>query len=291
MTSLPTVRTKADLRACVAAWRAAGESISLVPTMGALHEGHLSLVRLARERTDRVVVSLFVNPAQFAPGEDFEAYPRDEAWDVALLRGAGCDLLYGPGLEEIYPVGFSTTVNVANISASMEGAARPHHFAGVATVVAKLLIQAAPNIVVFGEKDYQQLQVIRRMARDLDLPVEIVGAPIVRDADGLALSSRNAYLTPEQRRIAPALHAALAEAARKVGSGADIARAEAAGRQALTEAGFDEADYLEVRRAEDLARFVGRADAPARVLAAARLGTTRLIDNVAVETTPPLDGS
>lgn len=283
MTSLPTVRTKADLRLCVAAWRAAGESISLVPTMGALHEGHLSLIRLARERTSRVVVSLFVNPAQFAPGEDFAAYPRDEARDSALLAGAGCDLLYGPEVEEIYPGSFSTTVSVADISAPMEGAARPYHFAGVATVVAKLLIQAAPDVAVFGEKDYQQLQVIRRMARDLDLPVEIVGAPTVRDADGLALSSRNAYLSAAQRRIAPALHAALAVAARKVGSGGGIARAEAAGRRALTAAGFGEVDYFEVRRADDLYRFdPGPIDSPARVLAAARLGRTRLIDNIAV---------
>ncbi len=284
MTSLPTVRTKADLRARVAAWRAAGESISLVPTMGALHEGHLSLVRLARERTDRVVVSLFVNPAQFAPGEDFEAYPRDEARDTVLLGEAGCDLLYGPGLEEIYPPGFSTTVSVADVSAPMEGAARPHHFAGVATVVAKLLIQAAPDIAVFGEKDYQQLQVIRRMARDLDLPVEIVGAPIVRDADGLALSSRNAYLTPAQREVAPALNAALTEAAQSVASGGETALAETMGRRALTSAGFDAVDYFEVRRADGLARFAGPVDAPARLLAAARLGRTRLIDNVTVYT-------
>ncbi|MBA3810256.1 MAG: pantoate--beta-alanine ligase [Caulobacteraceae bacterium] len=283
MTPLSTVRTKTELRARIAAWRAAGQSISLVPTMGALHEGHLSLVRLARSRTRRVVVSLFVNPAQFAPGEDFDAYPRDEARDAALLGEGGCDLLYGPGLEEIYPAGFSTTVSVAHLSAPMEGIARPHHFAGVATVVAKLLIQAAPDVAVFGEKDYQQLLVIRRLARDLDLPVEIVGAPIVRGPDGLALSSRNAFLTPAQRQVAPALHAALVEAAKRVGSGGDIARAETAGRTALTGAGFDEIDYFEVRRADDLRRFEsGAIDSLARTLAAARLGTTRLIDNQAV---------
>ena len=248
--------------------------------MGALHEGHLSLVRLARARTDRVVVSLFVNPTQFAAGEDFQTYPRDEARDAALLSQAGCDLLYGPEADEIYPRGFCTAIAVGDIAAPMEGAARPHHFAGVATVVAKLLIQAAPDIAVFGEKDYQQLQVIRRMVRDLDLPVEIVGAPIVRDADGLALSSRNAYLTPAQRRVAPALNVALLQAAKAVGSGGHIAPAEAAGRRALTAAGFDAVDYFEVRRADDLGRLgPGPTDVPARVLAAARLGKTRLIDN------------
>src|ERR1700761_6344584 len=214
--SLPVVRTVSDLRAQVASWRQEGLRIALVPTMGALHEGHLSLVRRALEEADRVVASVFVNPTQFAPGEDFEAYPRGEARDGELLASAGCALLYAPRPDAIYPPGFSTTITVAGVSAPLEGERRPTHFAGVATVVAKLLIQAAPDVAVFGEKDYQQLQVIRRMALDLDLPVTIVGAPTVRAEDGLALSSRNAYLTPEQRPVAGVLNRvmkALAEAA------------------------------------------------------------------------------
>src|SRR5690348_331345 len=186
--ALPIARTVAELRARVAAWRADGERVALTPTMGALHEGHLSLVRLGRAEADRVVASVFVNPTQFAPHEDFAAYPRDEARDAGLLAGAGCDLLFAPDVAEMYAPGFSTTVTVAGVSAPLEGAARPTHFAGVATVVAKLLLQAAPDVAVFGEKDYQQLQVIRRLARDLDLPVEIIGAPIVREPDGLAMS-------------------------------------------------------------------------------------------------------
>ena len=185
---LPAVRTVADLRVAVQAWRAAGERVALVPTMGFLHAGHLSLVQLGHARADRVVASLFVNPTQFAPSEDFEAYPRDEVRDAALLAGAGCDLLYAPAPAEVYPPGFSTTVSVAEVSAPMEGAARPVHFAGVATVVTKLLIQCLPDVAIFGEKDYQQLLVIKRLARDLDLPVEIVGAATVREPDGLALS-------------------------------------------------------------------------------------------------------
>ena len=203
-TPLPTVRTVADLRAAVRGWRAEGLTVALVPTMGFLHEGHLSLVRLGKARADRVVASLFVNPTQFAPGEDFEAYPRDEARDAALLAGAGCDLLYAPTPAEMYPAGFSTTVTVAEVSAPMDGLARPTHFAGVATVVTKLLTQSLPDVAVFGEKDYQQLQVIKRLARDLDLPTEIVGAPTVRAQDGLALSSRNAYLSEGHAKSSPA---------------------------------------------------------------------------------------
>ena len=277
------VRTVAELRAQVAAWRVAGERIALAPTMGALHEGHLSLIRLGRERAGRVVASVFVNPTQFAPHEDFEAYPRDEARDAALLAQAGCDLLYAPSAGEMYPPGFATSVSVAGVSAPLEGEARPTHFSGVATVVAKLLIQAAPDVAVFGEKDFQQLQVIRRLARDLDLPVEIVGAPILRDADGLALSSRNAYLTPAERPVAAALNRVLAEAAAKLRAGASVADAEAQARQALEAAGFSRIDYVEARAPDDLARLgPGPIAGPARLLAAAVVGRTRLIDNLAV---------
>src|SRR5665213_1421119 len=282
MRSLATIRTGKALRARVSAWRGAGERVALVPTMGALHEGHLSLVRLARERAGRVVASLFVNPSQFGPGEDFSAYPRDEARDLALLAEAGCDLLYAPPEEEVYPAGFSTTVSVAGVSAPMEGEVRPRHFAGVATVVAKLLITCAPDIAVFGEKDYQQLQVIRRLTRDLDLLVAVVGAPTVRDGDGLALSSRNAYLTGTERAVASALYRTLLRAAERGAKGEAVSAIEAEGIEALKAAGFNGVDYFEVRSPGDLQRLgPGPALVPARILAAARLGKTRLLDNVA----------
>jgi len=282
-TSLPVARTVADLRVIVAGWRAAGERVALVPTMGFLHEGHLSLVKLGKTRAARVVASLFVNPTQFAPAEDFEAYPRDEARDSALLAAGGCDLLFAPTVPEMYPTGFSTTVSVAGVSAPMDGIARPIHFAGVATVVAKLLIQCGPDVAIFGEKDYQQLLVIKRMTRDLDLPVEILGGPTVREPDGLALSSRNVYLTPAERAVAPRLNAALRTAAAAVRAGGAVNDAEAAGLADLEAAGFGPVDYFEVRHAETLERLgPGRIDAPARVFVAARLGKARLIDNWAV---------
>jgi pantoate--beta-alanine ligase len=280
---LSTVRTVAELRARVRGWRAAGERVGLVPTMGALHDGHLSLVRRAKQGAGRVVASVFVNPTQFAPGEDFETYPRDEARDAELLASVGCDLLFAPGPTEIYPPGFATTITVAGVSEPLEGGDRPTHFAGVATVVTKLLLQAGPDLAVFGEKDYQQLQVIRRLVRDLDIPVEIIGAPTLRAEDGLALSSRNVYLTAAQRPVAGRLNVVLAEMAQALADGAEVATAEAAALAALREAGFDKVDYVEARGAEDLIRLgPGRTDAPARVLAAAWLGRTRLIDNVAV---------
>jgi len=283
MSALAVVRTPAELRAEVAAWRAAGLRVGLTPTMGALHEGHLSLVRLARARCDRVVASLFVNPTQFAPHEDFDAYPRDEARDAALLAGAGCDLLYAPAVAAMYAPGFSTTVTVAGVSEPLDGQARPTHFAGVATVVAKLLLQAGPDVAVFGEKDYQQLQVIRRLVADLDIPVEIVGAPIVREPDGLAMSSRNAYLTADERGRAPELHRALAEAAQKVRAGAPVAEAEAGAVAVIQAAGFSRIDYVEVRDPADLSRLgPGPIERPARILGAAVLGRTRLIDNLEV---------
>ena len=280
---LPIVRTVAELRAQVAAWRKAGQRVGFAPTMGALHEGHLSLVQLARTRADRVVVSIFVNPTQFGPNEDFEAYPRDEGRDAALLAGAGCDLLFAPTVAEMYPPGFATTVTVGGVSEPLDGAARPGHFAGVATVVCKLLNQCGPDVAMFGEKDYQQLQVIRRMARDLDLPVEILGAPTARAEDGLALSSRNAYLTQAERALAPTLARTLSEACARLRAGAAVAEVEAWATAALAAAGFHKVDYVEVRGAEDLARLgPGAASTPARILAAAFLGKARLIDNMPV---------
>ena len=281
--ALPIVRTVADLRARVGGWRAAGERVGFVPTMGALHEGHLSLVRLARQRADRAVASIFVNPTQFGPNEDFDAYPRGEARDAGLLAEAGCDLLFAPTVAEMYPQGFATTVSVAGVSEPLDGAARPGHFNGVATVVTKLLLQCAPDVAVFGEKDYQQLQVIRRLARDLDLPVEIVGGPTARAEDGLALSSRNAYLSPEERKVAGRLNVVLREAVNRLKAGEAVAPVEADALAALAAAGFQQVDYVEVRDADDLARLgPGPAESPARILAAARLGRTRLIDNMAV---------
>ncbi|MBL8772820.1 MAG: pantoate--beta-alanine ligase [Phenylobacterium sp.] len=279
--TLPTVRTVADLRARVRAWRREGLTVGFVPTMGALHEGHLSLVRLARARADRVVASVFVNPTQFGPGEDFEAYPRDEGRDAGLLAGAGCDLLYAPSVAEMYPPGAATTVTVAGVTEPLEGAARPGHFAGVATVVAKLLNQCGPDVAVFGEKDFQQLAVIRRMVADLDIPVEIVGAPTQRAEDGLALSSRNAYLSPEERRQAPALHRVLEALLANLRRGDSVAAVESVALDALARAGFQQIDYVEVRDPATLERLgPGPAEGPVRVLAAARLGRTRLIDNV-----------
>jgi pantoate--beta-alanine ligase len=278
------VRTVADLRAHVAMWRKNGQRVALVPTMGALHEGHLSLVRIAAAHADRVVVSIFVNPTQFAPHEDLDAYPRREAQDAMLLAKEPCDLIYAPQISEMYPQGFSTSVAVAGVSAPLDGAARPHHFGGVATVVAKLLLQCAPDVAVFGQKDYQQLQVIRRMAIDLDLQTEIIGAPTVRADDGLALSSRNLYLSDAERRVAGQLNVILSAAAKALAQGAPIARVEADGAAARTGAGFDRIDYFEVRAADDLARLPDcMVKRPAQVFVAAWLGKTRLIDNMPVQ--------
>ena len=282
-TALPVARTVDDLRRRVGAWRRDGERIGFVPTMGALHEGHLSLVRVAKARADRCVASVFVNPTQFAPGEDFEAYPRDEAGDAELLASAGCDLLWAPAVSAMYPEGFATAVTVAGVSAPLEGEKRPSHFQGVATVVAKLLNQIQPDVAVFGEKDYQQLMVIRRMARDLDLPVEILGAPTLREADGLALSSRNAYLDADQRETAGQLNVVLFEAARALAKGAPVQAVEAEAVSMLEKLGFSPVDYVEVRESQSLGRLgPGPIVPPARLLAAAWLGRTRLIDNVAI---------
>jgi pantoate--beta-alanine ligase len=274
------VHKLARLRGAIARWRVDGDTIALVPTMGALHAGHLSLVRLARRRADRVVVSIFVNPAQFGPREDFAAYPRTFAPDVKALREAQADLVWAPTVAEMYPDDFAVQVVPEGPAAvGLEDATRPHFFAGVATVVAKLLLQCRPDVAVFGEKDYQQLRVVAAMARDLDLPVKIVGAPIVREADGLAMASRNVYLTPDERAVAPALYRVLKLCAEKIAAGRPIAAILAEGREALERAGF-RLDYLEARDAETLRRPAkGR---PLRLLAAATLGRTRLIDNVAI---------
>ena len=270
---LETVRTVAALRARVAAWRSTGGTVGLVPTMGALHEGHLSLVRLSRAETARTVATIFVNPRQFREGEDLTTYPRDEAADAALLEAEGADLLFAPEASEMYPEGHATRVSVPGLGDDLEGAFRPGFFTGVATVVTKLLLQALPDAAYFGEKDYQQLKVIQRLAADLDIPVAIRSGATVREADGLALASRNRYLSTEQRVVAPALYGAL----RDVASGA---RDCAAARERLLGAGFSSVDYLEIRDAETLAPATG-SGRPARVLGAAWLDTVRLIDNVA----------
>jgi pantoate--beta-alanine ligase len=277
------VRTVAEMRARVATWKAAGERVALVPTMGALHTGHLSLVELGHTHAQRVIATIFVNPTQFAPHEDFDAYPRGEAKDAAALESVGCDLLFAPGVGEMYPPGFATTVSLSGVSEPLDGAARPHHFAGVATVVTKLLNQAQADVAIFGQKDYQQLQVIRRFVRDLDMPVEIIGGPTARAEDGLALSSRNAYLSDSERLTAGKLNQILDKAAKSIAAGNRIADAEAEGLAALAAAGFAKIDYLETHDADDLSRLgPGPADRPARVLVAAWLGKTRLIDNMAV---------
>ncbi len=283
MPQIAIVRTVADLRAQVAAWKRDGQRVALVPTMGALHDGHLSLITLAKTQADRVVASVFVNPTQFGPNEDFDAYPRNEERDADLLAGAGCDLLFAPTVGEMYAPGFATTVNVTGVSEPLDGAARPGHFAGVATVVSKLLMQCGPDVAVFGEKDYQQLQVIKRVVADLNIPTQIIGAPTSRLADGLARSSRNAYLSAAEREIAGRLNLALADAVRRLQAGESVERVEATGLAALERAGFQRIDYFEVRNADDLSHpGPGPLSGSARVLAAAVIGKTRLIDNMAV---------
>lgn len=279
--TIPIVRSVATLREVVGGWRRVGLTLALVPTMGALHAGHLELVRLAMRIADRTCVSLFVNPTQFAPHEDFAVYPRDEAGDAQLLSAQGAHLLFAPPADEMYPPGSATRIAVPGLGDILEGVFRPGFFTGVATVVGKLLVQVMPDVAVFGEKDYQQLQVIRRMVADLFLPVRIEGAATVREADGLALSSRNAYLSAEERRVAPALQAVLRRVAADVGAGGDAAASTAEAAADLLAAGFGRIDYLEVRDAATLEPWAG-PPRPGRVLAAAWLGRTRLIDNIAV---------
>jgi len=276
------IRTIPALRRALAGRRKAGQTVALVPTMGALHEGHLALVRAARRRARCVVVSIFVNPTQFAPNEDFATYPRRFAADVAALTAAKVDIVWAPSVEVMYPQGFATRLAPEGVAqAGLEDRFRPHFFGGVATVVAKLFMQVNPDIAVFGEKDYQQLRVVTQMAKDLDLPLRIVGVATVRERDGLALSSRNAYLSTEERAAAPVLHRVLKESARRIRRGETIAEVLAAGAAAISAAGFA-LDYLEARHALTLAPIASLQDGPIRLLVAARIGRTRLIDNVAV---------
>ncbi len=270
-----------ELRQRIASWRDQGQLITLVPTMGALHAGHLSLVELAREKGDRVIVSLFVNPKQFGANEDLDLYPRDIEGDLAALATRGVDLVYMPTREQIYPTGFATTISVGGPSQGLCADSRPDFFDGVATIVTKLFLHCQPDLAVFGEKDYQQLMVVRRLVRDLDLPITIIGGPIVRADDGLALSSRNAYLSKAERKTAPLLHEILIETAQNLKNGDKMPLASLDALKKLKAAGF-EPDYFELRDADNLTPLQELEEKPARLLIAARLGATRLIDNIAV---------
>ncbi len=279
--SIEVVRTVADLRSRLGDWKCTALTVGLVPTMGSLHAGHLSLVRRSLAVTGRTCLTLFVNPRQFGAGEDLAQYPRDEAADIALAEAEGAHLVFAPTLEDMYPKGFATQIAVAGLGDILEGEHRPGFFIGVATVVAKLLVQALPDRAFFGDKDYQQLLVIRRLVADLDIPVAIEGCPTQREPDGLALASRNAYLTADERRQAPALYQAISDVAKDIAGGAEVAGACAGATTVLLDAGFSAVDYVTVRDAETL-EPVTDANRPARVLAAAHLGQARLIDNVAV---------
>lgn len=277
--SVKVVRRVKELRQKVARWRAKHDTVALVPTMGALHDGHLRLVAAARKTAKRTIVSIFVNPRQFAPHEDFARYPREEEADLDKLSAAGADLVWAPSAGEMYSEGFATRIEVAGAAEGLETDFRPHFFGGVATVCCKLFSQVAPDVAVFGEKDYQQLCVIRQMVRDLDLPLAIKGVATVRENDGLAMSSRNAYLSAEERRVAPALYATLSQLATDVREGGNVALLRAEASIALLAAGFAKVDYIDVRDAATLAAYDPSAHRKGRVLAAAWLGKTRLIDN------------
>ena len=278
----PVIRTVPSLRQLIGRFRKAGDTIALVPTMGALHAGHLALVRLARRKAKRVVVSIFVNPAQFAPHEDFSSYPRTLKTDLAALAALKVDLIWAPSVREMYPDGFATRIEPQGpAKAGLEDAFRPHFFGGVATVVAKLLQQVTPNFAMFGEKDFQQLKVVTSMARDLNMPVTIVGVPTVREKDGLAMSSRNVYLSDSERAVASTLYQMLKDCAARIKAGQAIGAALADGRGTIERAGFT-VDYLEARNARTLAPVAALSDGPIRLLAAAKLGRTRLIDNIKV---------
>jgi len=276
------VRTIPALRRALDSLRARKATTALVPTMGALHDGHMSLVKLAKRRASKVIVSIFVNPSQFAPTEDFSSYPRTWKVDVARLAAEDVDLIWNPDVKTMYPDGFATRiVPEGPATAGLEDRFRPHFFGGVATVVGKLFTQCRPDLAIFGEKDFQQLRVVAQMARDLDLSVKVIGSRTVRERDGLAMSSRNVYLSPDQRRVAPELHHAMKESAKRLRAGDDAEATMNAGATSIKAAGFD-LDYFELRDAETLAKVTAIKDGPLRILVAARLGTTRLIDNIAV---------
>lgn len=275
------IRTSAELREKVAAWKRSGMLVGVVPTMGALHDGHLSLARAAREQSDRVIVTIFVNPMQFNNPDDLTKYPRDEAHDLALLEAEGVDVLFAPGVDEVYPEGFATTVSVSGVSEPLEGAFRPGHFDGVATVVSKLFGMTQAGRAFFGEKDWQQLQVVRRLVEDLNIPVKVMGCPTIREADGLAMSSRNVRLSAVERAQAPALHQIMQAAAAEIRAGAPVGATLLNAQAAILEAGFSAVEYLELRTIEGL-RPMAHLDEPARMLVAAQLGDVRLIDNIAV---------
>jgi pantoate--beta-alanine ligase len=280
--NLMIVRTIPALRRALDGLRARKTSIALVPTMGALHDGHVSLVRLAKRRARKVVVSIFVNPTQFAPSEDFGSYPRTWKADVATLKAEEVDLIWHPDVDAMYPDGFSTRiVPEGPATAGLEDRFRPHFFGGVATVVGKLFTQCRPDFAIFGEKDFQQLRVVARMAADLDLGVKVIGSKTVRERDGLAMSSRNVYLSPQERSAAPVLLRAMKEAAHRLRAGDEVEAAMAGGAEMITAAGFA-LDYFEVRHAETLAPIGSVRDGPLRILVAAKIGKTRLIDNIAV---------
>jgi pantoate--beta-alanine ligase len=283
MSRSPTiVRTVPALRRAVDSLRARKASIALVPTMGALHDGHASLVRLAKRRANKVIVSIFVNPTQFAPSEDFSSYPRTWKADVAKLAAENVDLIWNPDVKTMYPDGFATRIAPQGpATVGLEDRFRPHFFGGVATVVGKLFMQVRPDLAIFGEKDFQQLRVVARMAGDLDLAVKVIGSKTVRERDGLAMSSRNVYLTPEQRGVATTLYRAMKQGAARLRAGDGIDAVIAGGAEMITAAGFV-LDYFEVRHAETLAPITAAIDGPVRILVAAKLGTTRLIDNIAV---------
>jgi pantoate--beta-alanine ligase len=275
-------RTLPSLRRALDALRVKKATVALVPTMGALHDGHVSLVRQAQRRATRVVVSIFVNPAQFAPHEDFDSYPRTWQADVAKLAAEKVDLIWSPNVKTMYPDGFASRILTEGpAAAGLEDRFRPQFFGGVTTVVGKLFAQCRPDIALFGEKDFQQLKVVTRMARDLDLGVKVIGAPTVRERDGLALSSRNVHLSPGQRQAAPALHGAMKDTAKRLRAGEEIGAAIASGARLITEAGFS-LDYFEIRHAETLAPIASVKHGPTRILVAATIGNTRLIDNLRV---------
>jgi pantoate--beta-alanine ligase len=278
MPELQIVRTVAELRTAVGQYRRSGASIGLVPTMGALHDGHLTLVRSAKLDNARVIATIFVNPKQFGPTEDLARYPRDEAADAAMLKELGTDLLFAPDVDEMYPDGFSTSVSVGGLTQTLEGISRPGFFTGVATIVTKLLLQALPDRAYFGEKDFQQLQVVRRMVRDLNIPVAIVAVPTIREADGLAMSSRNRYLSPAQRKIAGALPQVMHDAVAELRSGRVASPILAIAKGRLHQAGFDRVDYLELCDEASL-QPIPIARTPSRLFVAAYVGATRLIDN------------